>query len=218
MHSDNSEDLQKALTYQKVLLLGLAGLLVGLIYVAPHVAFVFELGDDRRGSVEPRRSTQGRLFSCLWKGDVSLLAEDGREPPPPPLLARELHGALQERPDAVVAAFRGVLSATTASRLLYVSVLDRSSDASRARASLVESQLVSRFGVASADLAPSRAGIPEAERYHPSLALRCLALDTTDEEVVRDLLKGVLYTPSKVSKAGAADRFALQRHGVLAAG
>jgi len=176
---------------------------------------VFELRDYRGGSAETRHSTQGRLFSCLWEGDVSLLAEDGREPPPPPLLARDLHRALQENRDAAVAALGGVLGGATAPRLLYLSVLDRSSDASRAKASLVESQLASRFGVVSTDLAPSRAEIPEASRYHPSLAIRCLALDTNDEESVRTLLKGALYTPSKTSKAEAADRFALQRHGLL---
>jgi hypothetical protein len=175
-----------------------------------------ELKDYRFRSAETRHSTQGRLFSCIWKGDVSWLDEDEREAPTPPLLARDLHRALQESLETAVERSRLALPGGVSPRLLYLSALDQASDASRAKASLVESQLASRFAVVTADLAPSRVGIPEAERYHPSLAVRCLALDTPDESAVRNALKKALYAPSKGSKSGgSAERFALQRHGAL---
>jgi len=175
-----------------------------------------ELQDYQSNSAETWRSTQGRLFSCVWKGDVSLLHEDERGAPTPPLLARELHRALQESLETAVERSRLALPSGVSPRLLYLSALDQASDASRAKASLVESQLASRFAVVTADLDPSRAGIPEAERYHPSLTVRCLALDTPDESAVRDVLKKALYAPSKASKSGgSAERFALQRHGAL---
>jgi len=175
-----------------------------------------ELKDYRSSSVETRSSTQGRLFSCVWQGDVSLLDEDEREAPTPPLLARELHRALQESLETAVERSRRALPGGVSPRLLYLSALDQASDASRAKASLVESQLASRFAVVALDLAPSRAGIPEAERYHPSLMVRCLAIEPPDEPAVRDLLKKALYAPSKASKTGgSAERFSLQRHGAL---
>jgi hypothetical protein len=178
-----------------------------------------ELKEYRSSSTETWRSTQGRLFSCLWQGDVSWLDEEERGAPPPPLLARELHKALQESLETAAERFRVALPSGVSPRLLYLSALDQASDASRAKASLVESQLASRFAVVTADLAPSRAGIAEAERYHPSLAVRCLALDTPDESAVREVLKKALYAPSKTSKSGgSAERFALQRHGALVIG
>lgn len=175
----------------------------------------FELRNYQAAAVESRRSTQGRLFSCLWKGDASLLAESGGEPPSPPLLGRDLHRALQASRDAVLAASGRVLLQVAAPQLLYVSVLDRSSDASRAKASLVEAQLRTRFGVATAALTPGEASLPEAKRYHPALVLRCIGLDTSDEEVVHEALKGALYARSKASEAAPAGRFMLQRHGLL---
>ena len=71
----------------------------------------FELCDYRVERTDAERtqtlaSTQGRLFSCLWRGDPGLLAAGESEAPPPlpPALARDLQGQLEQAVPALRAA------------------------------------------------------------------------------------------------------------------
>ena len=52
----------------------------------------FEWMDYGSGRSESRTSTQGRVFTCLWRGEVEGLDPDLETPDPPrPLLLRDLH-------------------------------------------------------------------------------------------------------------------------------
>jgi hypothetical protein len=166
-------------------------------------------------------ATQGRLFTCLWRGERDWLVdvEPGAGADPPlPSGARELQQALL----VAVPALRKALAAR-AEELLFVLVEDESSEASRAKARAVEAALCAGDSRArAASLSPTEAEVPGGDAFHPTLRIRATALRERDPEVVRTLLKPVLYTPSLSRKAGGdgsgSDRFKLERHGLLDAG
>jgi hypothetical protein len=162
------------------------------------------------------RCTQGRLFTCLWRDRPDLLAEasTGVESDlPMPKVARDLHKQLE----AAVPKLRAAL-ATDSIRLLFVSVLDASSEASRAKARAIEAALATRYAPVSIDLSPVEAAVPEGDGFHPTLRVRGTAVEESDPEAIRGLLKRALYAPTRPSGGSGTDRFKLERHGLLVAG
>lgn len=179
-----------------------------------------ELDWTHSADAETRRvlTTQGRLFTCLWRGDTSLLATEG-DAPEPPLLGRDLHAALAEAVPAFTSAFEARGEAE--GRAILVMVLDQAADASRIKVRAVESALVEAFGVAALELAPSEAGVADAERFHPALVLRGWAIADADAKAIEARAKAVLYSAAAGGAGadgaeGKKDRFALSRHAHLA--
>lgn len=202
----------------------------------------YELCDFRARTTTSSRTTQGRLFTCLWRGDVAWLAasdEEDQAAAPLPATARELHLALEQALPAVRRA-----QADASQGLLYTFVVDESSESSLAKMRAVEPALSARFRTTTADLAPDALGL--GATFHPALRIFSCAIATSDEQAVRALLKGVLYAPARgaesdvvvspvVSPVGSAvgsavgspgestasiadptpDRFRLERHGLL---
>lgn len=169
-----------------------------------------------RGSVrEPEllRCTQGRLFTCLWRGDRSWLAavEPGSgDDPPLPLGARELQKQLAD----AGAVLRERLPADE-KNLLFAKVVDESSESSRARSRSVEAALRARYRPKTLSLSPAEAGVPNGDAFHPALRVQALSISESDPERLRKLLKQALYGPTRSAEEGAPDRFKLERHGLL---
>lgn len=171
-----------------------------------------DLARTQDQQAERMNTTQGRLFTCLWRGDLGVLAP-GDEEPAIPLLARELHGRLSEGVECFRSRFsQGSKGGGSEGRRILLMVLDQSSDASRIKVRAVESALAEAFPVESLDLTPVDAGLNEGEAFHPALVLRGLAIAEADAEQVEARAKAVLYSASE----GKADRFSLSRHGHLA--
>jgi len=166
------------------------------------------------------KTTQGRLFTCLWRGDVGQL-DEGSEAPSPPALQRELHKVIENS----AAAFRRELEKldiALAAHSLYIGVVDQSSEASCQKAHKIQVALQEEFVVESVELSPAAAGIECSEGFHPALALRGFAIGTRDVAAIEARLKGVLYAPStsrqetrQETGEGKTDRFSLARHGLL---
>ena len=165
----------------------------------------FELTDRVRGESSRSISTQGRVFSCLWRGDPEWLSEDSPAPQAP-LGQRELHGRLEQVQGFVEARMARI---GTQPLCIYLSAVDESNDAARLKAQAVESCLSDAFSNLICDsLAPAEAGLDPDCDLHPALSLRALAVPTADRVAVENRLRGALY-------AGTGTRFSLARHGLL---
>ena len=173
----------------------------GRMLASWHSPVEIEITVLPRGDSERLRTTQGRLFCCLWRGDLAQLDAESAEPEPP-AGARDLQRRLPEAVDA----FRRRRRKATG--CLYVSVLDQSSDSARVKARTISSALAARHRIEAIDLTPVEAGVPEAETFHPALLLHGLYVDSNETDTVESLLRGVL------SSTGS-ERFSLGRHGLL---
>ncbi len=169
-----------------------------------------EVGDRQESTTQVLKSTQGRLFTCLWRGDRRLLREvqpGAADDPPLPGVARDLHRHL----GVTVAGFWAASVQTADSGTWFVSVVDATSEASNAKARNVESALSGRYAVKTRDLSPHEAGVPDGDSYHPALRVRGAWVEEESADAVRELLKQALYGPAKPGP----DRFKLERHGLL---
>jgi hypothetical protein len=185
----------------------------------------FEMCDYRSGRVETLKSTQGRLFSCLWKGDPALLAADdpGRESPPPPALARELQNVLEQALPAIRRAASGTGPLDGA--LIFAFVVDESSEPSLAKQRAILAALRHSHRTHEIDLSPRDAGLPGASGFHPALRVRGCLVEAASEQTVQSQLKSALYGSTRSAAAESAgvaaeaaptsDRFRLERHGLL---
>jgi len=165
----------------------------------------FELTDRLLGRSSRSISTQGRVFSCLWRGDPEWLSEDSPAPQVP-LGQRELHGRLEQAQGFVEARLARVGAQALC---VYLSAVDESSDAARLKAQAVETALSDAFpDLISDSFGPAEAGLDPDHGLHPALSLRAVAAPTDDLEAVEKHLREALY-------AGTGTRFSVTRHGLL---
>lgn len=159
-------------------------------------------------------TTQGRLFTALWQGDLGWLEREDRDPEPP-LLQRDLHKRLPE----VAGYFRRRFARRKGARDggLYLSAVDEASDASIVKAHGIESLLADRAAGVVATALPGQAGLEGAERFHPALVLHAVALPGADPAAVEELLAGLLYAGGADRDEEGSGRFSLSRHGLLLA-
>lgn len=164
-----------------------------------------ELVDLATGAIEACRTTQGRLFTALWKGGDALMRGAG-EDPPLPRSARELAQALRDGELALA------FPPTRRKGARFAFVVDLSSDASIAKARLVADAITALGRVERIDLDPEAAGARDADRFHPTLIVRVLFVEGAATEAVESALKRVLY-----GGRSEGERFAVSRHGLLEA-
>lgn len=174
---------------------------------------VLERVDLDAGTSETLTVSQGKLLMTLWTGDERWLDPERAEPPVP-LSGRELAGQLEEAEGTL----DGDFETKRGARFLFV--VDLASDASRAKATAVEEALAAIGQVERVERTAARSGVSDAERFHPALRVRGLAVAGADEDQVQAALRGALYggsaTPDPDADGAAPDRFSVTRHGRLA--
>jgi hypothetical protein len=175
----------------------------------------FEWMDYAAGKSEVRTSTQGRVFTCLWRGEQGGLDPDRESPDPPrPFLLRDLHGRVEESIPEFQSYFGGTKRPKAKGRMLFAMATDHASDTSRVKAESVVMTLRSRFEVTWCDRSPAEVGLADGDCFHPSLFVRGFSVETDDAEGLRGSLKDLLYGGNKDLSSEDA-RFQLARHGVL---
>ena len=174
---------------------------------------VLDRVDLASGQSETLTLTQGKLLMTLWTGDDAWLDPE-REEPPVPLAARDLAARLEEAEGTLSADF------TTESGTRFLFVVDMASDASRSKATAIEEALAPLGAVERVERVAARSGVAEAERFHPALRVRGLAVSGANEERVQAALRGALYgggaPPDPRTEDAGPDRFSVARHGLLA--
>jgi hypothetical protein len=186
----------------------------------------FEWMDRQEDRCTTMRSSQGGLFTCLWKGDVESLREEGLAELPRPLLLRDLQPRVAGCLEPMLEQFKGPESGkkrsrgSSAVRMLFICAIDQSSDASRVKRQSILRALDARFPVESRHCSPTDLDLSEAECFHPALGIFGVAAETRDTAKVEAALREVLYSGGKVAGGKGAGqeggRFQLARHGTLA--
>lgn len=168
--------------------------------------------DDGRGSPARRlATTQGRLFTCLWRSGLDAL--EAEAPPPVPLLLADLQRALEALLPALRRAHRadaraleaGSTRAAPGGAMLFVAAVDRAGDASIAKAEAIQSALAGHFEVSAYEASPAEIGLFDAERFHPPLRVRALRIEGGDAESITAVLKDALYAPAARARGRAAE-------------
>lgn len=160
------------------------------------------------GKTDNHVCTQGHLFTCLWRGEVSWLKSGAIEPPVPAPL-RDLQARLDQAQPTFERLFLDRLQQRPFTLFLFA--LDDSSDASRSKARSIEEAVSEAFAVERQVLSPPEAGIEDPDAVHPAFRIAGLAVTSAGTKEVEARIRRRLYAgPDR-----EGGRFSLARHGRL---
>jgi len=160
------------------------------------------------GSTRTVSTTQGRLYTAVWHGDLSILLATQAEPPLP-LLAQDLKPHLAMAANSILA--RG--SAGMTEPCAFAMPYDETSDLLGAKHRKVEAGLSREFKSHAHLVSPSELGVPRAAMFVPTARVAAFVM-SAQRAAVEATLKQILYVPSKDRKTDT-DRFRLETHGCL---
>jgi hypothetical protein len=149
------------------------------------------------------KTTQGRLFSLLWKGDLEILNKDKLDPLPP-LFLKDLRKRLTETVSEC--------ESIAGNKTYFIMAYDPTNDVSLRHHLGTLSALRKHFGCELSQLTPKDSGFKEWEKISPVICTNLYVLNKGGYDEVFKTLKQVLYKPSRGAKK---DMFRLSAHGIL---
>ncbi len=157
----------------------------------------------KRVSVGPLSTTQGRLYTALWTGDISILSNDTDEPSIPltvQQVMRTLNGASKRAMEISVG------------YSVFVMARDLSNPVSREKYSKVLLKLKPHLAEHPTLLSPEKAGLADWAVMAPTIEIVFFPMKGITSEELRELIKKAVYIPAKDAKK---DMFRISAHGVL---
>ena len=136
-------------------------------------------------------TTQGKLYSALWKGNLGLL--EAKADPPLPIRLKQIMRMLKVMPNQIINLASGSLT--------FVLPRDMSNSVSKLKYQKINAVLSPHLHTKEPIiLLPKDAGLPDCETIAPTveIALFPLTLDNTDE--LTELIKSAVYTPGQNTK------------------
>ncbi len=169
----------------------------------------FNLTDHRAGKTRAITTTQGRLYTLLWKGDLSSIVAKSPSPTVPTLpmdILRDLPKALDH--------VRGRLPEVSNGGVIFLMPFDLTRQLLRSKFRKVEAELA-QFEADMCLVSPSDAGLESEKGFAPTVSIACFMVQSAPVNDVEKALKQALYMPAK-NKKTAVERFRLGAHGHLA--
>jgi len=145
------------------------------------------------------KTTQGRLYSLLWKGDLEIFSED-KPGPPPPLFLKDVRKMLAETVSEC--------ERIAGNRPYFIMAYDPTNDVSLQHHLKILSALEKDFGCKLSQLTSKDSGFKEWEKISPVICTNLYVLDNGGYDDVLRTLKKVLYK-------GKKDKFRILTYGIL---
>lgn len=173
-----------------------------------NMTVVFTLTDYKANKTKEVTTTQGRLYSLLWRGDLSWLEPDASTPPLPTLamqILRDLPKAenhLRENVDEI-----------DHGQTVFLMPFDRTRQLLRTKFRLVNKELTLPTPYVNF-FSPADLGLQSPTEFAPTVKIACFAMRDCSSHDVEKALKQALYKPSKERKTDK-DQFRVTAHGHL---
>lgn len=162
-----------------------------------------DLHDRQTGTNADVVTTQGRLYSAIWKGNLSVLNMDCPEPEIP-LRWREVPARLESTVRPPKRFLRGTR--------VFLMPHDPASTLSVEKFESVRLKLKPHLSESPVEMLPSEAGWPDAETFAPTVYLAFFPVRGLSRGGFEEELKSALYRPTKGVKK---PRYRLSAHGVI---
>ena len=149
------------------------------------------------------KTTQGKLFSLLWKGNLEIL-NDSTPDPPPPFFLKDVKKKLKETVQMCEQIADG--------KSYFIMAHDPTNKVSLQKHFDILSVLKINFGCELFQLYPKKAGFISWEKISPVICINLYVIGKGEYNNILASLKKVLYKPLKSAKK---DSFRLLTHGIL---
>lgn len=173
-----------------------------------NMTIVFSFTDHKENKTREVTTTQGRLYSLLWKGDLHVIDKDA-PPPPVPMLAMQI---LSDLPSAIYHVKKIVLKGE-ASNCVFLMPYDRTRLLLKTKFQKVEDSLKG-FKTQICFVSPSEAELASETGFAPTVSIACFCVHGTPYSEIEQALKKALYTPSKDKKTDK-EGYRITAHGYL---
>ncbi|VAX03876.1 hypothetical protein MNBD_GAMMA19-1447 [hydrothermal vent metagenome] len=148
-------------------------------------------------------TTQGRLYTALWKGDITILEKESNEPPIP-LTVQEVTRILEQVSQKAKELSVGFP--------VFVMARDLSNPVSREKYSKVLTKLKRHLVNGPKLLSPQKSGLIQFENIAPTVEVAFFPANGASAEELHDLVKSAVYIPAKNAKK---EMFRLAAHGII---
>ena len=157
----------------------------------------------KKVGVEQIHTTQGRLYTALWKGDLSVLEKESEEPSIPLIIqdvTRILEQATQKAKEFSVGF------------PVFIMARDLSNPVSREKFSKILTALKKHLYDVPEILTPKQGGLIEFANIAPTVEIAFFPVNEINDEELHGLVKKAVYIPSKDAKK---DKFRVSAHGII---
>ena len=151
------------------------------------------------------QTTQGKLYTALWRGDLSVFDNDSN-----PDIPLQLMQVLKMLEEAVPAA-----KAFVGEQPTFIMARDAANRMSKLKHLNVSTALHSHFKAGCEVMTPRDAGLSASEMIAPTIDIAFYVMGQGTKDEIHDVLKEQLYVPAKDAKT---EMFRLTRHGLLVSG
>ncbi len=166
----------------------------------------FDLHDLATQKSEKITTTQGRLYTLLWKGDFKILDPKINDPVMP-ASASKLKKQLPQAADLIQ---KGHLSSPGSVKFFVPT--DSAAGLYREKYLKIKNKLESEFETKSEVFSANKLGL--TDEFFPTVEIAFFEMVNTTAEIVEQELQTVLYKPSGLRKT-TESRFRLHAHGLL---
>ena len=150
------------------------------------------------------RTTQGRLYTSLWKGTIDTLFEEKSAHPPLPTTAQQLSRDLERA--------SGLRALAPQGQATFVMVRDICNSVSRNKFQKVQLKLRPYMSRDPLILSPADANFPDPQEIAPTVDIAFFSTTGIELPELEDLVKQAVYVPAKDAKK---DMYRLSAHGVV---
>jgi len=157
----------------------------------------------KKVGVDQIHTTQGRLYSALWTGNLAVLEKDSAKPPIP-LSVQDVNRSLEQTSEKAKKFSVGFP--------VFVMVRDLSNPVSREKYFKVLSKLTMHLENKSRILTPKDAGLIDYEIIAPTIEIAFFPMKGINVEELHELVKLAVYVPAKTAKK---EMFRLAAHGSI---
>jgi hypothetical protein len=169
---------------------------------------VFDLTDYMKNKTREIITTEGRLYTLLWRGDLKYLEEETNAPPVPTLAG----GILKDIKKATLY-FRKTFAKGIKYGAMFLMPYDRSQLLYRTKFAKVRDGL--EKVKTTIDIATLKeAGFISETKFAPTVKIACFCVDSISVSEMNEILKNALYSQTKNKKSGTK-QFGIHRHGHL---
>lgn len=173
-----------------------------------NMTVIFTLTDHKADEKKDVITTQGRLYSLLWKGDLTLIQADSVAPPIPTLAMQVLRD-LQNAKDYITKNITKISQGD----IIFLMPYDRTRQLFRSKFRNVKEKL-SHLDPHISLFSPPQLGLKTDSEFAPTVNIACFALQNSSMRDVERDLKKALYTGSKQNKK-KKEQFRINAHGHL---
>jgi len=169
---------------------------------------VYKIGEQE--DVKRFITTQGRIYSLLWRGDRTIL-DPSTSVPQLPHQAAHLMKALEGIKSTLSKLIMGKVSDA---RYFFALPHDVCNQLLDGKCQKLVYGLNRTHNVSVMDVSVATLPVPEASRVVPTVSLKVFVFKNDDESAIRESLKGFLYVQAADRKSNT-DKFRINAHGLF---